>query len=59
MSPCHLVAVLYAFIHENSYQSTYLLIKSIHYEKESIFFDDDVTPCSILARSDVRAEPCF
>ena len=41
MSPCHLVAVLYAFIHENSYQSTYLLIKSIHYEKESIFFDDD------------------
>ena len=33
--------VHFAFITPKTYQFTYLLTNSIHYEKESIFFDDD------------------
>ena len=39
--PCLLALVRFSFTYKETIQFTYLLTKIIHYEKESIFFDDD------------------
>jgi hypothetical protein len=45
LSPCLLALVRFSFTHKETIQFTYLLTNSIHYEKESIFFDDDAFAC--------------
>jgi hypothetical protein len=40
-----LALVRFSFTHTETIQFTYLLTKIIHYEKESIFFDDDALAC--------------